>query len=135
MAALYGRPRTTLSGFLGLAEAEDGPEGEGQAQGNADGEGRKDILGVSGQEAAGRAEDGGERVQAGYRLDPARQEVKRDEDRGQEEDEEDRGPYHGTSLRGAQHHRDAGPEEGGRDDGEGYQAEEVEAAGYGHAGN
>src|SRR3712207_6034390 len=138
MAALYGRPRTTLAGLLRLAEAEDGPDGEGHYQGGAYGEGRGHVLGVAGQEAAGGAQDGRKRVEAGDRLDPTRQQGQRDEDRRQEEDQEDRGPNHGPRLLGAQHHRDAGPEEGRRDvgeDGEGYQAEEVEATGYGHAGH
>ncbi len=66
-----------------------------------------------------------------------RQQVQRDEDRREEEDQEDGGPYHRSRLLGAQQHRHPGPEEGRRDvdeDGEPDQAEEVEAAAYGHAG-
>ena len=57
--------------------------------------------------------------------------LQRDEDRGQEQDEEDRGAYHGPGLLGAEQHRHPRPEEGRRDvgeDGQDYEAEEVEAA-------
>src|SRR5215210_2366048 len=125
-----------LSRLLGAAEAVNGPDGEYEYEDRARGESRGDVRRVAGQEATGGFEYGGERVQAGCRLDPTRKQVQRYEDRRQEQDHEDRGAYDRPCLLGTEQHRHPSPEQGRRyvgEDGEGDQAEEVETAAYGHS--
>src|SRR5215211_4147806 len=120
-----------LSRLLGAAEPEEGPEGEGEDEGERDGVGREDARRLAGQEAAGGVEDGGKRIQAGDGFEPALQEVQRDEDRGQKQDQEDGSPDHRPRLLRAHQHRHPRPEERRRDvheDGQPDQTEEVEAA-------
>src|SRR5215210_5337411 len=124
-----------LSGSLRAAETVDGPKGEYEYESGARGEGGGDVRRVAGKVTTGGFEDVGKRVEAGDGFDPTREQAERHEDRSQEQDEEDRGTYHRPGLLGAEQHRDTRTEKGCcnvGEDGEGDQAEEVEAAAYGH---
>ena len=77
-------------GLLRAVEATDDPEREDDDKGSAYREGGDDVRGVAGERAASAAEDRGKGVQADDGLDPAREQVQRDEHRSEKKRQEER---------------------------------------------